>query len=85
MATPNPPNLKPVPPPRMSLAAVRRGPIAEPMRVLLYGVEGIGKSTFGAAAPAPIFLGAEDGTAELDVPASPSRTAGTTCSTAIRS
>jgi len=37
------------------------------MRVLLYGTEGIGKSTFAAAAPSPIFLASEDGTAELDV------------------
>jgi hypothetical protein len=35
--------------------------------VLLYGPEGIGKSTFGASAPRPIFLGAEEGTASLDV------------------
>lgn len=35
--------------------------------MLLYGPEGIGKSTFGVNAPRPIFLGAEDGTASLDV------------------
>jgi hypothetical protein len=58
------------PPPtkkRMTLQGVTQGRIAAPLRVLLYGVEGIGKSTFGARAPSPIFLGAEDGTAELDV------------------
>ena len=57
------------PPPsrRMSLANVVRGRIAKPLRVLLFGVEGVGKSTFGANAPSPIFLGAEDGTSELDV------------------
>jgi hypothetical protein len=38
-----------------------------PVRVVLYGVEGIGKTTFGASAPKPIFLGAEDGTGQLDV------------------
>lgn len=53
--------------PRMTLAAVTRGTIDRPLRVVLYGVEGIGKSTFGADAPAPIFLGAEDGTGHLDV------------------
>jgi hypothetical protein len=37
------------------------------MRVLLYGVEGVGKSTFAANAPNPVFLAAEDGTAQLDV------------------
>lgn len=53
--------------PRMTLSAVTRGTIERPLRVVLYGVEGIGKSTFGADAPAPVFLGAEDGTAHLDV------------------
>lgn len=38
-----------------------------PVRALIYGVEGVGKSTFGADAPRPIFVGAEDGTSELDV------------------
>lgn len=37
------------------------------MRILLYGVEGVGKSTFASNAPSPIFLAAEDGTSELDV------------------
>lgn len=52
---------------RMSLANASKGKLAKPMRVLLAGVEGIGKSTFASKAPAPIFLCAEDGTAELDV------------------
>lgn len=55
------------PPSRMRLDSLVRGKQARPIRTLLYGVEGIGKSTFGANAPAPIFLGAEDGTAHLDV------------------
>lgn len=54
-------------PPRMQLSAVTRGRVEKPMRVLLYGTEGVGKSTFGASAPSPIFLAAEDGTAHLDV------------------
>lgn len=53
--------------PRMSLKNVVKGKIETPLRTLLYGVEGIGKSTFGANAEAPIFLCAEDGTAQLDV------------------
>lgn len=60
----------PTPPPksgRMTLANVVRGKIARPVRVLIYGVEGVGKSSFAACAPNPIFLGAEDGTSELDV------------------
>jgi hypothetical protein len=35
--------------------------------VVLYGQEGIGKSTFGACAPRPIFLPTEDGLGEIDV------------------
>jgi hypothetical protein len=66
MATQNT-SLSGAPPARMSLNAVVTGRRAQPMRVLLYGVEGVGKSSFAAGAPAPIFLGAEDGTAELDV------------------
>lgn len=54
-------------PSRMSISSVVSGRLQQPLRVLLYGTEGIGKSTFGASAPAPAFIGAEDGTAHLDV------------------
>jgi hypothetical protein len=40
--------------------------IAAP-RVLVYGVEGIGKSTFAAGAPSPIFIQTEDGLGSLAV------------------
>jgi hypothetical protein len=49
------------------LTSIVRGRLAKPIRAVVYGVEGVGKSTFAADAPAPIFIGAEDGTAELDV------------------
>ena len=52
-------------PSRMTLASVARGKIISAPRALCYGPEGIGKSTFGAGAPSPIFLGAEDGTGTL--------------------
>jgi len=52
---------------RMSLANVTRGKQKRPHRVVLYGPEGIGKSTFGAGAPSPIFLPIEEGTNHLDV------------------
>lgn len=52
---------------RMTLAAVTRGKQARPLRVLVYGVEGVGKSTFGAHAPGSVFLCAEDGVSHLDV------------------
>jgi hypothetical protein len=63
----NVPVSAPAAPRRMTLAAVKSGRIAQPVRVLMYGPEGLGKSTFASNAPAPIFLGAEVGTEELDV------------------
>lgn len=38
----------------------------EPHRILLYGIGGIGKSTFGAQLPHSIFVDAESGLGELD-------------------
>ena len=61
MTSPNPP------PKRMQIANVVKGRIVKPVRLLVYGPAGVGKSTFAAAAPRPIFIGAEDGTSELDV------------------
>lgn len=52
---------------RMTLKAVKRGPVQQPLRLVLYGPPGIGKSTFAASAPSPVFLGGEKGTAQLDV------------------
>lgn len=57
--------------PRMSLAGVRNSRRRAPDRILLVGVEGIGKSTFGADSPDPIFIAAEDGLRHLDVPVFP--------------
>jgi len=51
----------------MTLASITRGRQVRPVRLLLFGQEGVGKSTFAAAAPAPVFLTAEDGTDHLDV------------------
>jgi hypothetical protein len=61
--------LKPPPPRavRMTLAAVTKGIVHAPYRLVIHGTDGVGKTTFGADAPAPIFLGAEDGTGHLDV------------------
>lgn len=63
--SPAPTNGKPAP--KMSLANVSRGILSEPLYAILYGVEGVGKSTFAAGAPAPIFLSTEGGTGHLDV------------------
>jgi hypothetical protein len=51
----------------MTLASIKRGKSTAPWRMLLYGVEGVGKTTLAAGTPAPIFLGAEDGSGHLDV------------------
>ncbi len=37
-----------------------------PRRVMLYGVHGIGKSSFGAMAPKPVFIQTEDGLASIE-------------------
>jgi hypothetical protein len=54
-------------PSRMTLGNITKGRIDAPLRVLLYGVEGVGKSTFAMRAPSPIFLNQEKGTEELSV------------------
>lgn len=43
----------------------------KPPRIVMYGTSGIGKSTFGANAPSPIFIPTEDGAAALAVPTFP--------------
>ena len=56
---------------RMSLANVRKGTKRRPIRALVYGDAGVGKSTLGATAPSPIFLSTESGLDELDVASFP--------------
>jgi len=48
------------------LEQIRTGKQSSPPRILLYGTEGIGKSTFAAQAPNPIFIPTEDGLNEID-------------------
>ncbi|HHM11913.1 MAG TPA: oxidoreductase, partial [Planctomycetaceae bacterium] len=48
------------------LEKIQRGRTPKPPRLLLYGTEGIGKSTFGSKAPKPIFVQTEDGLDEID-------------------
>jgi hypothetical protein len=54
-------------PRKMTLENVRRGKQLKPFSVLLYGTEGVGKSSWAADAPGVIFIPTEDGTAHLDV------------------
>lgn len=46
----------------MASLVTKKGNPAKPPRVLIYGVEGVGKSTFGARAPNPVFISPEGGT-----------------------
>lgn len=46
-----------------------------PQKILIYGVQGIGKNTFAATFKSPILLQIEDGSAAIDIPAFPLVTA----------
>lgn len=48
------------------LNRIERGRASRPPRLLLYGVEGIGKSSFASCAPNPVFIQTEDGLDEID-------------------
>ncbi len=48
------------------LATIQRGKTQKPPRILIHGSEGIGKSSFAASAPDPIFIQTEDGLDEID-------------------
>lgn len=49
----------------MKLADVISGAQRLPPRLVVYGAEGIGKTTFGASCPSPILLPLEDGAARV--------------------
>lgn len=53
---------------------VTRGPVHTPLKVVLYGPEGIGKSTFASKFPAPVFIDTEGGTKKLNVARLPTPT-----------
>ncbi len=46
---------------------ITRGKIPSAKKICVYGVEGVGKSTFAAHFPTPLFIDTEDSTKELDV------------------
>ncbi len=48
------------------LSNIKRGNPALPPRIVLAGVEGVGKSTWASNAPSPLFICAEDGLTGLD-------------------
>ena len=45
---------------------ITRGPIKSPVRAVLYGVEGIGKTTLATNTPNPLILDTEKGSLQLD-------------------
>lgn len=51
----------------ISLNSLQRGSAQRPLRCVVYGTHGVGKTSFGAFAPEPIFLRFEDGLGLLDV------------------
>jgi hypothetical protein len=48
------------------LQSIQTGRAPMPPRILLYGTEGIGKSTCASRTPKPIFIQTEDGLGEID-------------------
>jgi hypothetical protein len=52
---------------RMTLKNTTKGRIESPFAVLIYGPEGVGKSSFANDAPAPMFLDPDGGTGEIEI------------------
>ncbi len=48
------------------LETIQSGREQRPPRIMIYGSEGVGKSTFGANAPSAIFVQTEDGLGEIN-------------------
>lgn len=48
------------------ISSITKGREAQPPRIMIYGSEGVGKSTFAALAPNPVFVQTEDGLSEID-------------------
>src|SRR4051812_21196242 len=50
----------------ISLSSIKRSGAPKPPVIMMYAVHGIGKTTFGACAPKPIFLQTEDGLGSIE-------------------
>ncbi len=48
------------------LESITTGRQPQPPRIMIYGSEGVGKSTFAASAPKAVFIQTEDGLSEID-------------------
>lgn len=55
----------------MKLNQIKKTKESRPRRILLYGTAGIGKSTWAAMTPNPIFISTEDGLSDIDAVAFP--------------
>lgn len=66
------------------LKSIQSGRANKPPRILCYGTEGIGKSSYAAAAPKPIFIQTEDGLDEIDCDRFPLATSFDDVSAALR-
>ena len=55
----------------ISLKSLRKTGVARPPRIVLYGTHGIGKSTFAAQAPNPVFIPTEEGLDAINATAFP--------------
>ncbi len=53
------------------LSQVTRGKIKRPLFMVIYGVDGVGKSSLAAGADSPLFFGPERGTDHLEVSRAP--------------
>lgn len=58
-----------------ALSMIQRGRAEHPRRTMVYGVHGVGKSTFGAMAEKPIFIQTEEGINDLEADRFPVATA----------
>ena len=53
------------------LSDIQTGTVQVPTRTMMYGEDGVGKSTWASEAPNPIFICTEDGVLRIDVPKFP--------------
>jgi hypothetical protein len=55
----------------ISLESITSSSVWNPQKIIAYGVQGLGKTTFGCTFEKPILLRTEDGAAAMDVPTFP--------------
>ena len=48
------------------IGSITKGREQQPPRIMIYGSEGVGKSTLASLAPNPVFIQTEDGLSEID-------------------